>query len=128
MPGFISNSDLTTRQYVAVKFVGTTGLHYAIDRTTAASDRPVGILQNDPSSSQAAEVATPGMFARARYGGTVVVGNTLSTDANGALVAVAPDSTGLGAIRYLIALALEDGADSEIHDVLVIGPIPVRST
>jgi len=127
IPGLIADADLSASQFEAVKMKGTTE-KFEIAVVSATTDLPIGILQNDPNAAGlAAEVAGPGEVAKAVYGGTVVCGDLLVIAADGNLEASAAldvDGTHVHTI-FAIAIALEDGANTEIHKVLVIGPTRV---
>ena len=111
--GLKVDADLSARQFEAVKMSGTDNEVSIVSGTT---DKPIGILQNKPDAAgEAAEVVIFGM-SKARYGGTVNAGDLLSVDGDGELVAVV---AGTDTTRYVIAQALEDGADQEVHQVLV---------
>jgi hypothetical protein len=78
---------------------------------SVAGQQIIGILRNEPESGEACEIVIEGI-AKAVAGGTIVRGDRLSVDANGALVA----STGAGAI---VGTALESAASGAIFSVLL---------
>jgi len=120
IPGLVAAGDISANQFEAVKLDGASP--FTVTSIAAATDYPVGILQNDPDAAgEAAEVAGPGDVCKARYGGNVTAGNLLGVDTDGELVARTPAAAG-GSNYSVIALALEDGADQEVHYVLVLGP------
>lgn len=119
IPGLEANADISANQFEAVKATGTTS-KFRVSAITGNTDKPIGILQNNPNAAgQAAEVAGPGEVAKARYGGNVNTGDSLSVDADGELVTV---TEGTDTTRYIIATALEDGANQEVRYVLVQSP------
>ncbi len=124
IPGLIADTDISANQFEAVKMKGTTE-KFEVAAISATTDLPIGILQNDPNAAGlAAEVAGPGEVAKARYGGNVSCGDWLVMDSDGELVASAAfdvDATHVHT-HFSIAIALEDGADQEVHKVLVISP------
>ena len=116
MSGLKAAGDISANQFEAVKL----SADMTVTSIAANTDCPVGILQNNPNAAgQAAEVAGPGERCKARYGGTVTIGQRLSVDGDGELVAVAE---GTDTTRYIIAHALEAGANQEVHEVLVLTP------
>lgn len=119
IPGLEANADISAKQFEAVKLTGTTS-DFRVSAIAATTDKPIGILMNEPNAAgEGATVAGPGSVTKARYGGAVNVGDSLSVDADGELVAVVE---GTDTTRYIIAIALEDGADQEVHYVLVVSP------
>ncbi len=100
-----------------------TGEHELTVVSNANAQRPLGIVQNDPSTGQAVEVAMYGHTARAEYGGSVSAGDKLRSNNSGQLV---QDDEVISVTRTVdvhhIAIALEDGSSGEIHDVLAIQP------
>lgn len=115
----IANADISAKKFEAVKMTGTTN-DYRVSAIAANTDKPIGILGNAPNAAgEAATVYTCGEITKARYGGAVSVGDSLGIDADGELVAVVE---GTDTTRYIIATALEDGADQEVHMVLVVTP------
>ena len=88
----------------------------------ANAQRPIGIVQNDPTTGQAVEVAVYGHTARAEYGGSVTAGDKLRSNNSGQLVTDAEVLDGTAVDVHHIAIALEDGSASEVHDVLAIQP------
>lgn len=51
--GLVASGDLSAQQYKVVKFASTAG---AVVVVTATTDAAIGILQNDPTNGQAAEI------------------------------------------------------------------------
>jgi hypothetical protein len=78
---------------------------------SVAGQQIIGILRNEPESGEACEIVIEGV-AKGIAGGTIVRGDRLSVDANGALVA----STGAGAI---VGTALESAASGAIFSALL---------
>ena len=128
IPGLLADADFSTRQFYVVKLVGTTGVEWEVTPTTAITDRAIGIIQNDPSTGQAAQVAGLGEIAKAQYGGTVTNGQWLGFGTDARVVASADPTTASGALRTIIAQALEDGATGENHYVLVLSPWQATTT
>jgi hypothetical protein len=103
---FVTEADLSAKQYYAVKINN----HGKII-LSGAGENAVGILQDKPGNGYVGSVMTLGI-TKAVYGGAVTAGDNLSADAAGKLVTTA----GAAAV---IGVALEDGADGEIHPVLL---------
>ncbi len=114
IPGIVASG--TVVQYRAVRISG--------DRTAVAiSDAnapqlPIGILQNDPASGEACDIAHEGV-ARGVYGDTVTAGQSLACNNDGLLIPDAVVADGSAVDLYHVAKALEGGAVNEVHDVLV---------
>lgn len=84
IPGFVlgtevAAADLSTKQHFAVKIVSG-GINLA-----GAGEAAIGILQNDPTSGQSAEVMVSGV-SYAVAGGTVAKGDLIAADSAGKLV------------------------------------------
>lgn len=119
IPGLVAAGNISANQFEAVKLSGSNP--FEVTAIAATTDNAIGILQDDPDAAgEAAEVAGPGEVAKARYGGNVTAGNLLGFDADGELIARTPAAGG-GNNHRIIAQALEDGANQEVHYVLVLG-------
>ena len=121
IPGLKANGNLSTEQFRAVKL---TANPFEIDNVDAVTDVPIGILQNKPNASgEPAEVAGPGSICKAEFGGAVQAGNQLKIEGAGAdagqLVAA---TIGTDSAHYIIAHALQDGANDQVGYVLVVSP------
>ncbi len=73
-----ASSDLSSSQYHFVKLSSAT----QVTIVAAITDVPLGILQNSPSSGQAAEVAIFGI-SKVVADGTLAAGNIIGTSADG---------------------------------------------
>lgn len=118
---FEAGSDLSAKQYHAVLL----DEDFRVDAITNGNAQvPIGILQNDPISGEAAEVALMGEVCFAEAGGSITYGNALSVNNDGELIA-APFEAAIGtADLYIIAFALEDASDGDHFKVLVTSPVP----
>lgn len=126
-------ADLSAKQYHAVK-IDSAG---KIALCTAAGEFAAGILQNDPTAGQAAEVAAFGV-CKAKAGGNITAGNKVKVAADAEVIAatntltVDTSNTGsaadavLGA--YMLGTALSSAADGEIFEVLIHHPGGVPTT
>ena len=113
LPQAIAGADISANQFEAVKMGTADNTVIAIAATT---DRPVGILANDPDTSgKAAEVVVSGIVL-ARYGATIARGAALGVDADGELVTLTPGSD---TTRYVFCTALESGVNGDVRPVLV---------
>ena len=120
---FVASGDLSASQYRCVRMSGSASFEVSAI-TDANAQTPFGILQNDPSAAgEPAEVATPGMIAKAELGGTVNEGDLLGCNNSGDLIAAPAESPMGTADLYINALALEAGADTEVIKVLVLTPV-----
>jgi hypothetical protein len=99
---FIAGADLSGKQFYAVKISAAR----TVALGAAATDRCIGILQNDPASGQAAVVRMIGL-SKAISGAAVTVGAEVTSDAAGKLIDVA------GATGRCVGVAVEatTGAD-----------------
>lgn len=122
LPGVTAGADYSTIATVGAADAATVGQYLAVylsaDRTVSrqTSDGGVccGILQNNPASGAAADVAAVGI-AKAKYGATVTIGQMLKAEVTTSrLIPVA------AAADYAIAQAIVAGADHDVVDVLLI--------
>ena len=117
LPGAIASGDLSTSQFRVVTLTGSTTVDFEVQGTTATAQIPVGVLQNDPSSSgDAAEVAISGI-AKVRYGGTVAQGNLLVVTATGSAQALTTTAR-----SYVFGQALQNGTSTGIYYALIHTP------
>lgn len=109
IPGLVSAADLKDEQFKFVKLTASETVNVA-----GAGEEGIGILQNKPEASQAAEVMHLGV-SKLLLAGAVSAGDRIASDANG---------EGVEAVstNYALAIALEDGADNDLCTVLLIQP------
>ena len=109
--GFVATGDLSTKQFQPVKPGSTAG---TVKVAVAVSDKAIGILMNDPTSGQAAEVIVLGN-AKAKCAVNSTVGGFLTPNSTGYLK---PAAT---ANDRIVAIALEACAVAgNIHPVFVL--------
>jgi hypothetical protein len=70
-------ADLSAKQFYFVKLTAN-----GIELCAAATDKPWGVLQNDPTAGQPAEVMRIGV-TKLISGGTIPISSAIGTDANG---------------------------------------------
>jgi hypothetical protein len=107
-----AGADLSTKQYFFVK-VNSTGQAVLC---AAATDKPIGVLQNSPISGGEASITV--------VGGTKVVtsaacdeGTVVGTDSDGK---AAPYVAGVDTTKFIVgSVILASGADNELATVLV---------
>lgn len=111
MSGLKAAADLTGKQYHFVK-LDTDGNVAAI---TAITDRPIGILQNEPTAAgMAAEVMCDGV-SKIKLDGTSAVADVLGTSDDGSAdtIVVGTDET-----VYACGTCIEGGAVGNIGTIL----------
>jgi hypothetical protein len=87
--GCTASADLSAKQFCFVKFSAAR----TVTVCSATTDKPIGILQNKPTSGHAATVATSGV-SKVVVGSTVSNGDSVGTDSNGkAATYTASDTT-----------------------------------
>lgn len=99
-------SDLSAKQYYFVKLASAT----TVDVCSAITDKPIGVLQNTPSSGQAAEVALFGI-TKVVADGTLAAGNLIGTSSDGQADAIA---AGTDTTVYTMGQAIEAAAAGNI--------------
>lgn len=124
--GLVANGDMSALQFRAVRM---TGIDFQIaEITNGNSQVPIGILQDAPKAAgMPAEVCGPGEQCKAELGGSVNAGNFLAPDNDGKLINAPQEAAPGTADLYVIAMALQDGADSEIIQVMVVSPYEVST-
>lgn len=107
----VAAADLSAKQYYFVKLnsSGQAAL------CAAATDKPIGILQNAPIAGQECEVLVSG-GSKVVAGGTLDEGNSIGTDANGKAVVLAQ---GTDTTKYVVGQALTAGVSGDITTVLI---------
>lgn len=114
IPGFsmtlVAGADLSALQHTGVK-VNASG--QAV--TTANGDDIIGVLQNKPTSGQAATIVTSGV-SMMKAGASVTAGDAAAVDANGEVItattgdAIIGTVLETGAVNELVAVHLRPGA------------------
>lgn len=101
-----AGADLSTKQYYFVKVDSATGKAVVCD---AVTDRPVGVLQNKPTSGQAAEIVVVGLTKISSNAG-LTAGNLIGTSIDGQADAKTP---GTDTTEYVVGqvLTTTGGAD-----------------
>jgi len=107
----IAGADLSSSQYKFVK-LNSSGQVIAV---AAATDRPIGVLQNNPASGGTAEVLVSG-GTKLVLGGTVTEGQIVSPSSTGAGVTI---TVGTDTTKYICGTALTEGASGEIITAVI---------
>jgi hypothetical protein len=107
----VAGGDLSSLQYRFVK-LNSSGQVVTI---AAATDRPIGVLQNAPASGGVAEVLVSG-GTKLVLGGTVTEGGIVSPSSTGTAVAIV---AGTDTTKYICGTALTEGASGEIITAVV---------
>ena len=119
---FPAAEDLSNDQYriVVLNSSGT------VQRPNAATDIPIGVLQNAPASGEAAAVCIIGAGGISK----VVLGATLATGAIVALEYVSASDAGkakaAAALAYPVGILTQGGAENDLGSVL-LAPITAKA-
>lgn len=105
-------ADLSAKQFFFVKADGN---------LAGAGAEALGVLQNDPKSGAAAAIRVMGV-SKVVYGGTVAVGDLLSSDASGKAVKYTAASVSAGtpeplAGTHVLGVALIAGVSSDTGSI-----------
>jgi len=103
-----AGADLSALQFTAVIL----GSDKAVVGATTTTAPIIGILQNKPTSGQAAAVAVMGV-AKAKAGGTWGSGDKLTATTGGLLIATTTEP------NHYVGIALEDAASGDVAQVLI---------
>lgn len=109
---FVAGADLSASQYRFVK-LDTDGEVIAASATT---DRPIGVLQNNPTAGQIAEVTVVG-GTKLKAGGSASVGNPVFTSASATAVTATIGSA--ASTFYVLGTFLEDAAAGQVVSTVV---------
>lgn len=109
----VAGEDLSSAQYKFVKLDNGDGTVKAVD---GATDRPFGVLQNDPESGEIAEITIVG-GTKVNAGGTASVGQPLFANASANAVTLGVGTTGSAA--YLVGTFVEDAAAGAITTAVI---------
>jgi hypothetical protein len=109
----VAGADLSAKQYHFVKIDNGTGQAVAVD---GATDRPVGVLQNNPTAGQEAEVLIVG-GTKLAAGGTASAGQPLFASASGNAVTLVFGTTGSAA--FAVGTFITDASASAIVTAVI---------
>lgn len=96
---FVANSDLSTAQFKLVKLTADN----TVDLCSGVTDKPIGVLQNAPTSGQEAQVLISGI-TKVMAAAALSAGTQFATNAS-ALAAAAV--AGTDTTKYIIGTVLE---------------------
>lgn len=98
--GYTAGADLSTHQY---KFVEV-GAGKTVTLCNAATDIPIGVLQNTPTNGQTAEVTMVGM-SKVSADANLALGDLIGTSADGQADAKVP---GTDITEYVVGRVIEE--------------------
>jgi hypothetical protein len=108
---FTASADLSSKQYHFVKMSGNN----TVTVCAAITDVPIGVLQNAPTSGQAAEVCLFGI-TKVKADGTLAAGNVIGTSADGQADAITP---GTDTTVYTMGLALNAAVAGDVVEMFL---------
>ena len=111
IPGLTANADLSTHQFKVVSLQSTAGV-CQLAATSIIVSKVVGVLQNNPKSGDAAEVAYSGIAKAIAGTSTIVVGSLLTVNTTSRVVGTTTDNT------QVVGKAL--AASSAIGDIIPV--------
>ena len=100
-PGLVAGADLSAKQYHFVKLNGTGTQVVACNGVT---DKPIGVLQNKPTSGQAAEVMMLGI-SKVVGDANLAIDDLIGTSADGQAAAYVP---GTDTTKYVVGRVLTE--------------------
>ena len=109
----VAGEDLSAKQYYFVELDNGDGTVKAVN---GATDRAIGVLQNNPTSGQIAEVTVVG-GTKVEAGGTASVGQPVFANSSGLAVTLA--FGGSGSAAYVVGTFLEDAANGAITTAVI---------
>ena len=108
---FTASADLSTKQYHFVKMSGNN----TVTVCAAITDVPIGVLQNNPTSGQAAEVCLFGI-SKVVADGTLAAGNVIGTSLDGQADAI---TAGSDTTVYVMGIALAAASAGETVEAFI---------
>ncbi len=108
-----AGADLSAKQFHFVEINNADGTVTAVD---GATDRPIGVLQNTPTSGQAADVLITG-GTKVVAGGTASAGQPLFSNSGASAVTLVVGGTGSAA--YLVGTFIEPAAAGAITTAVI---------
>ncbi len=114
----VAGADLSALQYTFVKLSTTD----TVVTCTAATDIPIGVLQNAPTSGQEAEVLIVG-GTKLAAGATIAIGNILGTTSAGAASVLTTSDT----TKFVLGTAISGGASADVITAVINCANPTRA-
>jgi len=103
-----ANADFSAKQFYVCKMSASPAKTILLP--TAVTDRPIGIVQNDPGLGKTASILVSGI-SKFVAGGNIAVGDNLGLKNDGTLVKVTP---GTDTTVFLVGVAIEAGVSGDI--------------
>lgn len=117
---FKSKSDNSAKQYHLVELTAAN----EVDVINAATDKPIGVLQNKPKAGEDAEVMVVGL-SKVNSDAALSVGDLIGPAADGQAAAKTP---GTDTTNYVLGIVVEaSGAAAELAVALINGCNPHRA-
>jgi len=114
----VAGADLSALQYTFVKLSTTD----TVVTCTAATDIPIGVLQNAPTSGQEAEILIVG-GTKLTAGATIAIGNILGTTSAGAASVLTTSDT----TKFVLGTAISGGASADVITAVINCANPTRA-
>jgi len=112
IPGLSASADLSGKQFYFVKMSGTR----TVDVCSGATDKPIGVLQNAPTSGKDAVVAYLGV-SKVVASASIAVGALIGTDSAGKAAAKVP---GTDTTNYICGqVVLASGANNDVLSAVI---------
>ena len=109
-PGISASPDLSSKQFYMVYLASATQVTLP---DGSASEVPIGVLQNEPSSGYAATVECGGI-SKVVAGETIAAGDLVGTDNAGKAKKVEASNTGADIGDWAIGICIEGGDAGEL--------------
>lgn len=110
--GLSASADLSAKQYYFVKIDGD----YSVGLCDTDGEFPIGVLQNEPTSGQAATVEMAGA-TKVVAAEALTAGDFVGTDANGKAKIVQSTNTGADIGDWLVGIVIEGAGADEIATI-----------
>lgn len=110
-----AQSDLSKKQFYALQLIS--GADFGFNLATGATQNAGGILQNKPTAGQAVQAAVLGL-CKYKAGGTIHVGDKLTSHTDGTLIATTTDGD------HIWGTAMTEAVSGDIATMYAIPPGP----
>ena len=117
IPSLIAGTDLSDHQFKMVRMSAAENRE-VLKITNANTQRPLGVLQNDPDDGEPANIATFGV-CKAEAGGTITRGAKLACNNAGEVISDVEVTTGTAVDLHHFGVAIESAVDGDIIDIYV---------
>lgn len=118
--GFVSTNDLSSASVGTIVKIDSSNAPTNIVAAAAAADVPVGVLIDQPTAGQTGTVRLRNAEGTSfvKLGGTVAVGNPITSNASGLGIAATQTAGGSQPTVQVLGFAMQAGVSGDIIEIL----------